>query len=409
MAHSSGDTVVYSSGVAFRPPSKRYWRINNEWYDLTSFSHPGGKEVLLLARDRFDDCTWVFESHHHNFRRAKLILDKYRVGDARGGAPFTTDASFYTILRQRVDAHLIAVGCNDGGPMFVCHLYFWMTFLCWGIGLLTTIACGGFGAAAFTAVCGTILGGFGHNFVHQPKYRFRSLISLDSIGLSSSTWYRDHNLQHHMYTNTPKDNHFKGTDPFLLADPTVQRNWWQRNVTPFINPLILSFGILGNYAHHTIELCKGNETFHLSKLWWPSQAALLVWRWGFRGVHLFMMLTTITSFWYFSLAMMNHNSRKAHTLSLRKNKSWAEQQVLTCTDWCANWSFVSSSVFLWLNTHTVHHLFPRIDISHHSALQDILRRTCEEFAVDYEDLPITKAYSEMMHCFRFPISLNEEF
>ena len=73
MAHSGGGAVVYSSGVAFKPPSKHYWRINNEWYDLTSFPHPGGKEVLLLARDRFDDCTWVFESHHHNFRRAKLI------------------------------------------------------------------------------------------------------------------------------------------------------------------------------------------------------------------------------------------------------------------------------------------------------------------------------------------------
>ena len=70
MAHSGGAAVVYSSGVAFKPPSKHYWRINNEWYDLTTFPHPGGKE-LLLARDRFDDCTWVFESHHHNFRRAE--------------------------------------------------------------------------------------------------------------------------------------------------------------------------------------------------------------------------------------------------------------------------------------------------------------------------------------------------
>ena len=30
-----------------------------------------------------------------------------------------------------------------------------------------------------------------------------------------------------MYTNTPWDNHFRGTDPFLVTDPTVERNLLQ--------------------------------------------------------------------------------------------------------------------------------------------------------------------------------------
>lgn len=57
-----------------------------------------------------------------------------------------------------------------------------------------------------------------------------------------------------MFTNTPLDSHFKGTDPFLVVDPTRERNILQKNIFPFINPLILAFGILGNYCICTFFL-----------------------------------------------------------------------------------------------------------------------------------------------------------
>ena len=61
------DDQVWSSGVAFKP-HKKYWRINNKYYDLTPFldKHPGGRQILLLARDRFEDSTYPFEAHHHD-------------------------------------------------------------------------------------------------------------------------------------------------------------------------------------------------------------------------------------------------------------------------------------------------------------------------------------------------------
>ena len=56
---------VVSSKVAFYPPSETLWRIGGKWYDFTPFLplHPGGAEILLLARDRFEDSTYAFESH----------------------------------------------------------------------------------------------------------------------------------------------------------------------------------------------------------------------------------------------------------------------------------------------------------------------------------------------------------
>merc|ERR1719171_2791198 len=70
-----------SSGVAFYPPSKQLWRIGGKWYDFAAYlkHHPGGEEVMRLARDRFEDSTYAFESHHHNYTRARAVIAKYEV------------------------------------------------------------------------------------------------------------------------------------------------------------------------------------------------------------------------------------------------------------------------------------------------------------------------------------------
>ena len=75
----------WSSGVLFHPPSKKYWRIRGEWYDLNAFLdiHPGGRKVLELSRDRFEDATYVFEAHHHDYKRARAVLRKYKVVDVQ--------------------------------------------------------------------------------------------------------------------------------------------------------------------------------------------------------------------------------------------------------------------------------------------------------------------------------------
>jgi hypothetical protein len=42
----------------------------------------------------------------------------------------------------------------------------------------------------------SVLGAFGHNWVHQPYYQSRgwAILSLDVIGFSSEAWFRQHNL-----------------------------------------------------------------------------------------------------------------------------------------------------------------------------------------------------------------------
>ena len=138
-AAAVGPQGVFSSGVVFYPPSKELWRIGGKWYDLEPFLrlHPGGAEVLRLARDRFEDATYAFESHHHNYKRARAIIAKYEVpapsevrprpaGAVVPGAggdgginrlpELLGDDAFYSVVRRRLTEHLRSVGCASGGP-----------------------------------------------------------------------------------------------------------------------------------------------------------------------------------------------------------------------------------------------------------------------------------------------------
>ena len=139
---SKGESKLISTvsgGVRFYPPSKKYWRIGGSFYDFSSFMkrHPGGSEVMLMARDRFEDATFVFEAHHHNYKKARAMIRKYRVPDAKmtnrrprrdeigefddvhfddlldqGKTPrLIDDDSFYSVLRLRVTRYLRDIGC----------------------------------------------------------------------------------------------------------------------------------------------------------------------------------------------------------------------------------------------------------------------------------------------------------
>ena len=394
---------VISSGVAFYPPSKELWRIGTRWYDLEAFCkvHPGGAEVVYLARDRFEDATYAFEAHHHNYARARKVIAKYEVpapsrllprpagavvpgagGDGGIDALPTLlgDDAFYSVVRRRLADHLRTVGCPWGGPTGECLAAFWVNFggfcACW----LWMWSSGSFVASLLFGVLSALLGAFGHNWVHQPNYRIHSYLSLDTIGFSSTGWFREHVLQHHMYTNTPWDNHFRGTDPFLVTDPTVPRHWVQSRIMPFINPIILTFGLYANFAAHAVDMLKGHEEWRATKAILPLNIGLIVCRWGLiHGALLTYTWTAVLGLWYFTMALMNHNAEHCMNVDARNAaRDWGEAQLVSSADWGVQLSFRQAWIYLWLNYHTVHHLFPRLDFSHHPAAQLILMETCKE-------------------------------
>jgi len=269
-------------------------------------------------------------------------------------------------------------------------------------------ASGTFVSAVAFGLAAALLGAFGHNWVHQPAYRVWSYLSLDTIGFSSTGWFREHVLQHHMYTNTPWDNHFRGTDPFLVTDPSVPRHWIQEKIMPYIHPIILTFGLPANFFAHLVEMLNGNEAWRPTKAILPLNVGLMVWRWGLvRGGLLSYSWMAVLGLWYFTMALMNHNAEHTQSVDRRNGaRDWGEAQLASCADWGTHLNFRSAWIYLWLNYHTVHHLFPKLDFSHHAAAQKIIMTTCAEFGVKYvaPDNP-GQIWLEMIHSFATPQSL----
>eukprot|EP00164_Ancoracysta_twista_P018814 GFYU01032755.1.p2 GENE.GFYU01032755.1~~GFYU01032755.1.p2 ORF type:complete len:274 (+),score=80.10 GFYU01032755.1:2-823(+) len=262
--------------------------------------------------------------------------------------------------------------------------------------------------AVMNGIVGAWMGGFGHNWIHQHKYRLYAYC-LDVIGLSSESWLREHLLQHHMFTNTPLDAHFHGTDPFLVVDPTRERAWLQKWVCPVINPIILFCGIPGNYTIHTVRMFMREEDWTIGKILLPMQVAWMCSKWGWWGLAMMFTQVGVNSVYYFTIALANHNTEEAWDVDKRNNVSdWAEAQLQTCCDVDVGLSFLQSIRYLWLNYHTVHHLFPHTDMSHHPAIQRILLETCAEMHVPYMYNNFWQMYKEMVVTFHHPRHLGAE-
>jgi hypothetical protein len=144
----------------------------------------------------------VFEAHHPNYSRARKVIQKYQVETApppcqpsAAAAPdrlrhgtdqvpteLLGDEAFYSVLRRRVYSHLVSVGHPDGGPTARCKALFWVSFAAWAAAWWWTWWCGSVGCAVLVGLTASWVGAFGHNWVHQPRYKQWAYLSLDLIG-----------------------------------------------------------------------------------------------------------------------------------------------------------------------------------------------------------------------------------
>ena len=349
----------------------------------------------MIERCKGNDCTYLFEAHHLNIRRASAMIQKYRVSKT-DAPPAAREPSFYSTLRDRVWRHL---GQNTG-PTWLCVATFWTVLSAFTASWCMLLQSNEIIWCVCTGLLGAVVGAFGHNWVHQPRYRSWAVLSLDTVGLSSYDWVTEHNMLHHMYTNTEKDPHLNGTEPFLCTNPTTRRTLLHK-MSAYAFPLLLSFGIFANYCTHASEILHGRKPLRPEKAIFLCQLGALLHAHGpYGGLLRMYIVFACTSVWYFTIALMNHNTNSSVDTSIREAaRDWGERQLLSCSDFGTGLSFLASVPYLWLNYHTVHHLFPGIDMSHHPSIQNIVLQTAKEFNIQYETMPVYDALLEMVHNF----------
>jgi len=195
-----------------------------------------------------------------------------------------------------------------------------------------------------------------------------------------------------------------GTEPFLVVNPGNERWWVQQYIFPALTPLLIFFGVWANNIAHTVDLVKGHENISIGKLFLPLQIYIMVQGWGVRGFGLMVVGLGFCSVWYFTIALMNHNTEHCWDLQAKHEATdWGHAQLNASADLEPGLSFFASWKYLWLNYHTIHHLFPHTDMSKHPGMQGVLMRTLQEFPeVKYEVAPFTTLYKEMIETFSRP-------
>lgn len=107
------------------------WRVHDNLYDLEKFAetHPGGKSWIL--ENRGTDITELFESHHIDIAKARLLLQKYLVKKATGARnsqyTFHTDG-FYSTLKNEIFEVWKTEKNNKISSIFT--LYSWFLLVC---------------------------------------------------------------------------------------------------------------------------------------------------------------------------------------------------------------------------------------------------------------------------------------
>lgn len=274
-------------------------------------------------------------------------------------------------------------------------------------------------AMALCGLLGLTLASIGFNVMHDACHGSYSTnqtlndfmgYSLNAMGGVSFIWKQKHNIIHHTYTNVD------GVDDDIAKSPVIRQCHTQKWVPAHRWQHIYVFGVYAisslawvflmdfqKYMSRKIYTTKmwdvstkDQVVFWLSKLYYVLVfMALPIWIVGFKAwligfltMHICMGLALALVF------QLAHVVEGAHFEVAYDDKNidndWAIHQVVTTANFAPKNLLVRWYVG-GLNYQIEHHLFPKISHIHYPAISQIVKDTCKEFGIIYNEFQTTRS------------------
>lgn len=394
-------------------PTQPYlFKIHGKTYDLKSFKHPGGPIALSLAADR--DATQLFESYHPFSPQIQQVLSKYELPasssevlgttkDQDGEALFDWSAKsdFMQELKGRVEPILKQVGTRYANHVRWMQIFAFATLV---LLLVKPFVSGEWWSLipfsfAFWLLAVNVYHDASHMSLHKD-WRVNMLGTYVSPNFSSPfTWYHQHVIGHHVYTNIhKKDPDLHHGRMLWRLHPRVKRlSWykWQAYyvfliwfiVVPSLAFIIdAAFFVEGSY-HRIVKMVKiskrRRQLHYLGRVIvfsliyvWPYLMPNFSWT---KSILFAQVPYLIFSICFSFTSQLNHLTPDNCD---QFNKDWYKHQVLT------SHSFAPQSLFWFLftgglNLQIEHHLFPGINAWHLRKIQPIVQEVCKKHNVHY--------------------------
>jgi linoleoyl-CoA desaturase len=327
----------------------------------------------------------------------------------------TKEHPFFDELKKRVDNYFEQTGKNHWGDWKIylksgillssmAAMYIWLVFFTPGI-LLSLFLC---------AILGLTLAGVGFNVMHDSahgsfsKYKWLNNMmgySLNVMGGDVHLWKTKHNMIHHSFTNIEGMDDDIDIQPVMRLSLHQKRYWIHRfqHIYGFIFYALNYLFWVFYFDYKKYFTGKIGETKIRKYGFWDHVSF-----WATKIVYLFvfivlpMMLVGVvpTLVGYvvvtcvcgtviaivFQLAHIVEETQfhdpaaQGHNLETE----WAVHQIQTTSNFATR-----SKMVHWftggLNHQVEHHLFPRISHVHYPALSKIVRETCEQFGIQYNE------------------------
>lgn len=328
-----------------------------------------------------------------------------------------SDCEFTKTLKSRIDAYFEENHLSRHmTPLMAAKIVFYLGGY---LGIFAAILSGRFSEPVMllmATVMGFFVSGIGFNISHDASHGglsahpwvnrlFAHTFTL--IGANAYNWGVSHNVVHHTFTNIPEADGDLYPVPLMRFNPGMElrpihryqhlfawslycltslmwvtkkdfRHFFQDKLIIYEKPkppLFEYFILFGGKIAYYVAIF-GLPMWLLSLPFWK----VLI---GFIAMHLVagFMLATV-----FQLGHLVEGTAFPSVAGGRLQESFASHQCQTSANFACQ-SFLASWITGGLNCQIEHHLFPRVCHIHYPKLAPIVKKTAEEFGVQYIEYP----------------------
>jgi len=324
-------------------------------------------------------------------------------------------SSFHQELKKRVNNYFIENKklATGNWNLYFKALLFWTLYITLYVhvvfftppGLIAFIECLLMGG--LTAAIGfNVMHDGGHGSFSQSKtWNKIAAYSVNALGASGIMWNNKHNIIHHTYTNIDGIDDDIEIKPMLRMCETQKKykiHRFQHIYVWFLYTLLLIIWVfMTDYTKYfkkkvgAVPIKKMSRFDHFA--FWTAKVGYLVmmviipiymvgfvsWLVGFLALSMFagFILSIV-----FQLAHTVEQTSFPTTMEGSNDieNEWAIHQLETTANFATKNKLISWLVG-GLNFQIEHHLFPKISHVHYPAISKIIKKTCEEFNIKYNE------------------------
>ncbi|RZK23251.1 MAG: acyl-CoA desaturase [Hymenobacter sp.] len=263
---------------------------------------------------------------------------------------------------------------------------------------------------------GTVIALVGFNVMHDgahgsfsrhPRLNRAAAFTLDVLGGSSYMWDAKHNTVHHMYTNIDGVDDDLDIQPWMRVTPEQKRYRAHRFQHLYFwllySLLYISWVLFTDYQKYFTRRIGSVPLKPMSR---ADQSTF----WGFKALNLglyvalpiymvgvlgwlvgFLVTGCVAGFVLSIVFQLAHTVEQTafpvpHETTRKMEDEWAIHQLRTTANFATH-NRVISWLVGGLNFQVEHHLFPKVSHVHYPKLSQIIKQTCAEFDVPYQEYP----------------------